>query len=388
MAVHDDKSISSRGELQAHITIAFLVLTWFFIALRVWTRTYVISNFGWDDSSMILAGMMFTVYCASMLILESNGGGTHVTNVGQMIMLTKWVIVSEAMYVLTIMVLKISLAIFFARIVVKQWQLTTIYIAVAVNIISSLASFFYVFLRCGPDLDKYVYNQLAWNCTPKALDRFIAFQQASFTTLTDIVFVLLPVLILWNASMNLRSKISVGLILSLATLGSICSILRFRYVDGLTQIEDFFWNAINIGIWSTIEPGAGIIAGCLATLRPFFKSFVNRALSIRSSTTHSVDNASRSIRSPESSSNKKSGTSNSECLSDADRSREGVNIDPYHNHNQSFELTHYTGNGPGTFYNFSLHNQAAEEMRIPAKAQITLGRTLRPVPGHQGREHV
>lgn len=41
------------------ITIAFLILSWVFILLRVWTRTMVIANFGWDDSIMILAGVSF-----------------------------------------------------------------------------------------------------------------------------------------------------------------------------------------------------------------------------------------------------------------------------------------------------------------------------------------
>jgi len=47
--------------------------------------------------------------------------------------------------------------------------------------------------------------------------------------------------------------------------------VRFRYVSGLTEVVDFFWNAVNISLWSTIEAGASIMAGCLATLRPLLK---------------------------------------------------------------------------------------------------------------------
>lgn len=114
--------------------------------------------------------------------------------------------------------LKISLGVFFARIVVKAWHLWTIYVNVALTIVSSTASFFYVLLRCGANLDIYVYKQLQNQCTPRGLDRFFAYQQAAVTTLTDCVFAVLPIFILWNASMNKRSKISVGLVLSLAAL--------------------------------------------------------------------------------------------------------------------------------------------------------------------------
>ncbi|KAH7389776.1 hypothetical protein BKA66DRAFT_510809 [Pyrenochaeta sp. MPI-SDFR-AT-0127] len=279
---HDSLDLARSGEQQERITIAFLVLAWFFISLRLWTRTFVISNFGWDDSTMILAGMIFTVYCAALLYIEANGGGTHVRSVEQLQLLTKWVVVSEATYVLAMMVLKISLGIFFARIIIKPWQFVLIYITVGVNIFSSAAAFFYCLFRCGPNLDKYVMQQLSNKCAPRPLDRFMAYQQAAFTTLTDIVFITLPIIIVWNANMDRKSKFSVGFILCLAALGCICSMIRFRYVDGLTQIDDFFWNAVNIAIWSTIEAGASIIAGCLATLRPFLKRVIVKARSSNS----------------------------------------------------------------------------------------------------------
>lgn len=57
--------------------------------------------------------------------------------------------------------------------------------------------------------------------------------------------------------------------------------IRFKYIDGVTQTKDFFWNAVNISIWSTIEAGMSITAGCLATLRPFLRWI---AAKVRSST--------------------------------------------------------------------------------------------------------
>ncbi|KAF2849197.1 hypothetical protein T440DRAFT_499999 [Plenodomus tracheiphilus IPT5] len=296
MAPHSSNELSRSGKLQERVTIAFLVLAWFFILLRIWTRTCVISNFGWDDSTMILAGMMFTVYCAATLYIEANGGGTHVTNVQHLQLLTKWVVVSEALYLLSMMTLKISLGIFFARIVIKPWHFILIYITVGINIISSLAAFFYCLFRCGVDINQYVLQQLQHKCTSQPLDLFIAYQSASFNTLTDFVFLTLPIIILWNANMDRKSKISVGFILCLGALGCICSIIRFRYVAGLTQVDDFFWNAVNISIWSTIEAGASIIAGCLATLRPFLKHILRLARE-KSSLGKCIKTISKSVRS-------------------------------------------------------------------------------------------
>lgn len=58
MALHDATSLANRGQQQANVAIAFLVLAWVFLALRIFTRTYVIANFGWDDSTILCAGVM------------------------------------------------------------------------------------------------------------------------------------------------------------------------------------------------------------------------------------------------------------------------------------------------------------------------------------------
>lgn len=119
---------------------------------------------------------------------------------------------------MAMMTLKISLGIFFARIVVKSWQMGLIYANVGVNIFSSATAFFYVLFRCGAKIDDYAEQQLLNRCTPRTLDRFMAYQQAAVTTMTDVIFVMLPVFILWNAHMSRRSKLSVGFVLSLAAL--------------------------------------------------------------------------------------------------------------------------------------------------------------------------
>jgi uncharacterized membrane protein len=78
---------------------------------------------------------------------------------------------------MTFMILKISLGIFFARIVVKRWHFTLIYVTLGINILSSITTFFFSIFRCGTDLDMYLLNHLTGHCAPIPLDRFMAYQQ-------------------------------------------------------------------------------------------------------------------------------------------------------------------------------------------------------------------
>jgi len=97
-------------------------------------------------------------------------------------------------------------------------------------------------------------------------------------------------------------------------------------------------NAVNIAIWSTIEPGAGIIAGCLATLRPFVKRFVATARSVRSSATSSAKAISRFSRSNENSSNPKGTIENNAQRKLPAGSSQGANQGPSSSNDQDIEL--------------------------------------------------
>ena len=114
-------------------------------------------------------------------------------------------------------------------------------------------------------------NAFEGKCVSNKAILGVAYGQGVVTTSTDWIFAVLPVTILWHAKMDRRTKSVCAFLLSLGAFGSLCSIVRFRYINGLSITPDFFWNAANISIWSTIELGIGIIAGSLATLRPLFK---------------------------------------------------------------------------------------------------------------------
>jgi hypothetical protein len=46
----------------------------------------------------------------------------------------------------------------------------------------------------------------------------LSYEQAAVSTITDLIFAVMPIPLLWNASMDFRSKVSAGLILSLGAL--------------------------------------------------------------------------------------------------------------------------------------------------------------------------
>lgn len=50
-------------------------------------------------------------------------------------------------------------------------------------------------------------------------------------------------------------------------------IIRIFYVKRIGITADFLFDTVDTAIWSVIEPSLGIMAGCIATLRPLFVKF-------------------------------------------------------------------------------------------------------------------
>jgi hypothetical protein len=74
------------------------------------------------------------------------------------------------------MAIKISVGLYFARIVIDRWHLKFIYVVVGVNVVSSIIAFFYCIFRCGGDVSQYAVQQILQKCAPEAFDKFMAYQ--------------------------------------------------------------------------------------------------------------------------------------------------------------------------------------------------------------------
>jgi hypothetical protein len=102
-------------------------------------------------------------------------------------------------------------------VVLKNWQRKVIYVTVFVSTIINIYHTIFIIFSCG-NPRYYLENMLNRKCVRKNVEVGLAYEQAAVTTATDFVFALLPLPLLWNASMDTRSKLSVGFILCLGTL--------------------------------------------------------------------------------------------------------------------------------------------------------------------------
>jgi hypothetical protein len=158
----------------------------------------------------------FIVYCSALLVIVANGGGTHLTHLKNTRLGIIWTLVAEVSYLTTILFLKISLGLFFLRVVQSRWQRKVIYATMIVStLIQSYHVFFFIFACGNPKY--YPEHMLIGKCVSKRIQVDLAFEQAAVTTTTDFIFALLPIPLLWDTTLDLRSKFSVAFVLLLGT---------------------------------------------------------------------------------------------------------------------------------------------------------------------------
>lgn len=169
-------------------------------------------------------------------------------------------------------IFKISLGIFYLRILISRWQRVTLYITVAISSFSGTFYFFMVLFQCGTPAN-YLHNALTDNCVGGGQVYIIVGMVAGvINAVSDIILAILPVTLLYKAAIPFPAKISAALILFLGCAGSAVSIARIFYIGNLMQDEGWYETGTTITILSAVEAGLCITAASLATLRPLCAS--------------------------------------------------------------------------------------------------------------------
>lgn len=287
--VPDPTNLGNRPQQLVSIGAAFLSITWLAVLLRVWARSIIIKTFGWDDWTMLITIVRkplstpaaptnhvktaFTCQCGYIIRmgLVEMRPVERLLNLEAIGALVTDVIAFTGCYVITTIFLKISLALFFLRIIIRPWERRVIIVSLVVYTVFSLAYFGVAVLGCGNPAH-FIQSLAAGKCVSiQKLTIPMSYLQTSLNAVMDWIFVILPIRTLWGLKMPTSTKCWASGLIMLGALGSIASLIRLTTVKGLSPGREFFRDSAPTAIWATIEPGLGIAAASFATLRPMFR---------------------------------------------------------------------------------------------------------------------
>jgi len=101
---------------------------------------------------------------------------------------------------------------------------------------------------------------------------------AALNAAVDWIFAGMAIFIVSGLIMDRRSKASVYAIIVLASLGSVVSVVRIPYIDGLRLDKDYYGQENDIIAYtSLIESAIGIIVASMSVMRPLAARLAHRA---------------------------------------------------------------------------------------------------------------
>lgn len=269
-AVNDD----SRSQAILIVTSVFFAISVVSVFLRIFVRTRVVRAFGWDDITMVLAMIFNLGFAVCGIVGAKNGMGRKLAyfkaypDQFSRALLCWWL--GQILYVITCVLAKVSIIITLLRITVDRIHAWILYAAISLATVVGLIFLFFTIFQCNP-VDHF-WHQLSptGSCVSKDVLIGIAYLYSVGAAVTDLTIGLLPVALIWNLRMNSRTKTAIVGILGIGCIASAAVIIRIPFVHHYKD-EQFLYNTYQISIWSNVEAGLGITAGCLTTLRPLIR---------------------------------------------------------------------------------------------------------------------
>ncbi|KAH6671296.1 hypothetical protein B0J14DRAFT_456764, partial [Halenospora varia] len=260
----------------AAVVAIFLGASLFFVLLRLFVKTFLTKSWAADDFLLIIAMIFFAVYSACTLAGVHYGTGQRMTAINPINLpkaLRFWWL-CEMWYTITTVFIRLSVAVFLLRLTSKRLHRWIIYITIAAMLVFSLFYFFLVLLQCSPIHYFWgVYFGVKGKCINPSIVPRASIAHSVISFVVDWILGLLPIAILYELEMKTSQKYAVAYLLSLGLLAGLATMVRVPYIKTLAITDDWLYYTTDVAIWSTIEPGLGLIAVAGATLRPLFRKF-------------------------------------------------------------------------------------------------------------------
>ncbi|KAF1923182.1 uncharacterized protein M421DRAFT_104644 [Didymella exigua CBS 183.55] len=255
------------------VAILFFFLSLLTVSLRFYVRGKLMHTWGLDDTFMGATMAVFIVYLAFQTVAAVYGTGRHrweLEDSDARVALLFWYL-CELLYILANCTLKFSIGHFYLRVAIQRWHLWTIKILMGGTILFSIVYFFLVTFQCTPVSEFWKNRPASEKCLSAGPTKGITYALAAVNAAADWALGTLPFFIVWDLHMKLKTKMLVAGILAFAAIGSTATVVRMFYIHTLTNGPDFLYATTDVAIWSTVEPGIGITASSIATLRPLVR---------------------------------------------------------------------------------------------------------------------
>ncbi|KAI9653797.1 MAG: hypothetical protein M1831_005664 [Alyxoria varia] len=290
---HEDRGPELLGVLWTFCGLAIIV-----VALKIYARFRIMKAEGVDDALILLSLAMAIATTSIFTYSVTLGFGRHIWTLDPQdtIKSIKYNYMAVPPQILAYSIPKISVAIFIDRILApSKIRRIILYGVPGLQLINGVIAIIVLFKTCTPTASIWDPAVPQESCLPH--DPMLGYNYfvAAFTAFTDFFLAIVPIMSFINLQMERSSKIAVSILMGVTAVGGICAIVKTTKLWQLNEPIDFTYATGDLTITSTVEGDMIIIAACVPTLRPLFKSIKESITSARSSKNQTGSSGKRSL---------------------------------------------------------------------------------------------
>ncbi|KAF2502173.1 hypothetical protein BU16DRAFT_576230 [Lophium mytilinum] len=272
------------------ISFALCILAFLTCVLRLYSRKFIVRDFGWDDWFMVAVTASIVFQQAIFTLFIAYGGRLHLTggdadlmlklqtggDADLMLKLQYVLIVQQPFYVFIHFIVKTSFLIFYLRLIPFNPFTHFVWAAIAVNTVLFIISLVIYFVTCIP-LDAVIHPAAHPNavCIPRTI---LFYLPSSFSIFMDLVILILPVYPLWNINVTLKRRIQMIALVSFGGVAVLASFLRIVVTKRLAAQSDLSISMLGLTIVSAVEIYIGVMAANIPGLMPIWTKHLRKRL--------------------------------------------------------------------------------------------------------------
>ncbi|EFQ34309.1 CFEM domain-containing protein [Colletotrichum graminicola] len=263
------KQCNLPHESQTTTVLAILITVFSIASVAVGLRLVaknMAKTWSLDDALIISALALCIAPVTFIILMVTKGFGTHLYDLGpgDLSDILRLLYAAEIVYVIVLLLAKLSLVVFYLKIfVVKTFRIAS-YSLIGFLLVGQVVIGFLTVFSCHP-IEKF------WNRdihTGGCLDvNQLAYANSALAIIQDLIILALPIAMLPGLQMNLNKKISVAMVFLLGSVGFISTIIRLQVLSVFGNSIDPTWDYAPVVWWTTVELGVVIVCACAPMIR-------------------------------------------------------------------------------------------------------------------------
>ncbi|KAF1363238.1 hypothetical protein EJ07DRAFT_104201 [Lizonia empirigonia] len=254
-----------RGQRVVDVSVAFTVIAFVSVALRLYTRWFIVRSPGIEDHIIIIATLFLIGLTICIGYQAKWGMGKHADTLSwtDNVKVSKSFWASLIAYYMSLGLTKSSILLQYHRVFPTRRFRVACWCLFGVVICYTIWTVFGSIFACVPVRAFWTKERA------RCIDQFAMwFTNAAINIATDFAIILLPMPVIRRLQLGRRQKSALIGIFAVGGCVCIVSILRLQSLVAISNSTDQSYDNPPAATWSSVEVNVGIICSCLPLLRP------------------------------------------------------------------------------------------------------------------------